>query len=105
MCEPYTNFRKIVGENLGDDYAKLYGLYSQAVHPSVNDFYMNEGIWDTLTGVLFLVMEEYNSLPQSKLTFNSYYTSIYTSDIARNYEDIVRQECKILVDIGDVFCK
>lgn len=24
---------------------------------------------------------------------------------ARNYEDIVRQECKILVDIGDVFCK
>ena len=105
LCEPYTNFRKIVGENLGDDYAKLYGLYSQAVHPSVNDFYMNEGIWDTLTGVLFLVMEEYNSLPQSKLTFNSYYTSIYTSDIARNYEDIVRQECTILVDIGDVFCK
>ena len=105
LCEPYTNFRKIIGENLGDDYAILYGLYSQAIHPSVNDFYMNEGIWDTLTGVLLLVMEEYKSLPQSKLTFNSYYNSIYTSDIAKNYEDIVRQECKILVNIGDVFCK
>ena len=83
LCEPYTNFRKIIGENLGDDYAILYGLYSQAIHPSVNDFYMNEGIWDTLTGVLLLVMEEYKSLPQSKLTFNSYYNSIYTSDIAK----------------------
>ena len=105
LCEPHTNFRKIVDENLGEDYAKLYGLYSQAIHPSVNDFYMNEGIADTLPIILLLMMEEYKSLPQSQLTFNSYYTSIYASDIARKYEDIVQQECKILVDISDVFYK
>ena len=43
------------------------------------------------------------SLPQSQLTFNFYSASIYASDIARKYEDLVRQECKILIDISTVF--
>lgn len=98
LCDPYTNFRKIVGENLGEEYAKIYGLYSQAIHPSVNDFYMNEGVWQTIPEILILIMEEYKSLPLSQLTFNLYSASIYASDIARRYEDLVRQECKILID-------
>lgn len=103
LCDPHTNFRKLVGENLGEEYAKIYGLYSQAIHPSVNDFYMNEGIWQTIPEILLLILEEYMSLPQSQLTFNFYSASIYASDIARKYEDLVRQECKILIDISTVF--
>ena len=105
LCDPYTNFRKLVGENLGEEYAKIYGLYSQAIHPSVNDFYMNEGIWQTIPNVLFLILEEYKSLPISQLTFSSYSTSIYASDISRKYEELVRQECKILIDISNVFSR
>ena len=103
LCDPHTNFRKLVGENLGEEYAKFYGLYSQAIHPSVNDFYMNEGIWQTLPEILLLVMEEYKSLPLSQLTFNNFNTSVYASDIAQKYENLVRQECKILIDISNVF--
>ena len=62
LCDPHTNFRKLVGENLGEEYAKIYGLYSQAIHPSVNDFYMNEGIWQTIPEILLLILEEYLSL-------------------------------------------
>lgn len=103
LCDPYTNFRKLVGENLGEEYAQIYGLYSQAIHPSVNDFYMNEVVWKTIPNILFLMMKEYQSLKQAKLEFNTYYTSIYESDIARRYENLVQQECKILVDISEVF--
>lgn len=103
LCDPHANFRKLVGENLGEEYAKIYGLYSQAIHPSVNDFYMNEGVWQTIPEILLLIMEEYKSLPQSQLTFNLYSASIYASDIAKRYEDLVRQECKILIDISNVF--
>ena len=103
LCDPYTNFRKLVKENLGEEYAKIYGLYSQAIHPSVNDFYMNEDIWQTIPNILSLILEEYKSLPISQLTFNSYIVSIYKSDISKKYEELVYQECKILKDISGLF--
>ena len=103
LCDLHTNFRKLVGENLGEDYAKLYGLYSQAIHPSVNDFYMNEGVWQTIPEILLLTMEEYKTLPLSQLSFSNYSTSIYASDITQRYEDLVRQECEILTNISNVF--
>lgn len=103
LCDPHTNFRKLVGENLGEEYAKIYGLYSQAIHPSVNDFYMNEGVWQTIPEILLLIMEEYKNLPLSQLSFSNYSTSIYASDIAKRYKDLVRQECNILIDISNVF--
>ncbi len=103
LCDSHTNFRKLVEENLGGEYAKLYGLYSQAIHPSVNDFYMNEGVWQTIPQILLLIMEEYKTLPPSQLSFSNYSASIYTSDIAKRYEDLVRQECEILINISNVF--
>ena len=103
LCDPRANYRKLIGENLGEDYAQLYGIYSQAIHPSVNDFYMNEGIWGTIPNMLLLMIEEYDALPMAELTFNNYSATVCTSEIARAYEDIVRQECKILIDISKVF--
>lgn len=66
---------------------------------------MNEGVWQTIPEILLLIMEEYKLLPQSQLTFSSYSTSIYASDISRKYEELVRQECKILIDISNVFSR
>lgn len=103
LCDPYTNFRKLIGENLGENYAHIYGLYSQAIHPSVNDFYINDGVWQTIPDILLLMMEEYQILPQVDLTFENYYSAIYSSDISREYESLVKQECKILIEIGEVF--
>lgn len=103
LCDPYTNFRKLIGENLGENYAQLYGLYSQAIHPSVNDFYMNEAVWQTIPDILLLILEEYQNLPCSALSFKSYVSAIYSSNISREYENIITQECKILIEISDVF--
>lgn len=105
LCNSHTNFRKLVKENLGEDYSKIYGIYSQAIHPSVNDFYMNEGVWKTIPKILFLIIEEYKVLPKSKLTFNFYLSTIYASNIALKYENLICQECKTLVDISNVFNK
>lgn len=102
LCDPNTIFRKIIGENLGEEYAQIYGVYSQAIHPSINDFY-NSGIWDTIPDILLLILEEYKSLQLAKWEFNNYCKAIYASDIARKYEDLIRQECKILIDISNVF--
>lgn len=105
LCSPQTNFRKLIGENLGEEFAQIYGVYSQAIHPSVNDFYTNEAVWETLPNILLLIMEEFKYLPTASLSFNSYCSSIYVSNISRKYEDLVRQECKILIEISEVFKK
>lgn len=105
LCDPNTNFRKIIGENLGEEYAQIYGVYSQAIHPSINDFY-NSGIWDTIPEILLLMLDEFKSLQfGNKWEFNNYCKAIYASDITRKYEDLIRQECKILINISDVFAQ
>lgn len=102
LCDPNANFRKLIGENLSEEYAQIYGVYSQAIHPSINDFYDSD-VWKTIPNILVLILDEYKSLPFTKFEFNSFFKSIYASDIARRYEDLVRQECKILFNISDVF--
>ncbi len=103
LCDPKTNYRKLVGENLGEEYAQIYGIYSQAIHPSVNDFYTNEGVWQTIPNILLLILEEYKALSPSDLTFNTYYESIFSSVISRHYKDLVTQECNFLSNISNVF--
>ena len=105
LCDPNTNFRKLIGENLGENYARIYGLYSQAIHPSVNDFYLNDGVWQTIYTILILMMEEFKILPNTELTFWNYYSAVYDSVIASEYENLVQQECKVLNGIGEVFKK
>ena len=103
LCDPKTNYRKLIGENLDEDYAQIYGIYSQAIHPSVNDFYTNEGVWQTIPNILLLILEEYKTLPTSDLTFDTYYKSIFSSEISRHYKDLVEKECCIVSNISRVF--
>ncbi len=103
LCDPKTNYRKLIGENLGEEYAQIYGIYSQAIHPSVNDFYSNDGVWQTIPNILLLILKEYKTLSPSDLTFNTYYESIFSSDISRHYKDLVEQECGIISNISNVF--
>ena len=105
LCQEHVVHRKMVAETLGEDYAKLYGLYSQAIHPSVNDFYSNEGIWSTIPDILLLITQEYSTLPLTRLTFEVYYTAIYTAVLSRKYNDLVAQECNSLNQISNEFQK
>lgn len=102
LCDEHTSFKRLIGENLGDYYADLYGIYSLAVHPSTNDFYSNEEVWGTISEILCLILNEYSSLPETGVTFDSYYTLAY-SNISLAYEQIINQQCEILSSISDVF--
>ena len=103
LCDPRTNYRKLIAENLGEDYARLYGIYSQAIHPSTNDFYYLKFIEDTLPLVMEEVLKEYRMLDPADLTFYAYKAGIYSSDIAQEYEGLIEKECKVLNGISEVF--
>lgn len=103
LCDPSKSYRKLVKENLGDEFAKLYGLYSQAIHPSVNDFYANESLWETIPNILLLILREYPSLPQSEWSFQKHLHAVFSSEIACGYQNIVDQECKCLEGISNEF--
>lgn len=64
---------------------------------------MNENIGKTIPNILFLILKEYKFLPISQLAFSSYSALIYASNISRKYKELVRQECKILIDISKAF--
>ena len=105
LCDPKLSYRKLIEIELGEEYAKLYGLYSQAVHPSPNNFYNEEDVWKTLLLILKLIFEEYKELKfdWQKTTFNSHRKRAYSSIIAQEYEEIVKKECEVLSGISNVF--
>lgn len=88
LCDPNINFRKLVGENLGEEYAQIYGLYSQAIHPSINDFYMNEYVWKFVPDIMRLIVNEYKDIPAAELSFRRYYGRVLASDILQRYENL-----------------
>ena len=103
LCNPRTNFRKLVGENLGEEFAELYGVFSQAVHPSTNDFYSETETWLTLPLFLRLIFDEYSDLPESEISFSQYNQRINLSLIARKYKKLSNQEEEIIKGICTVF--
>lgn len=103
LCSPKTNYRKLIGENLGEEFAELYGLYSQAVHPSTNDFYNEAEIWMSVPIFLRLIIDEYGNLPKSKECFDQYIARIYLSPIARKYQELSDREEGIINGICAVF--
>ncbi len=103
LCNPNIHFRDLVERFLGEHAAKMYGLFSQAIHPSVNDFYSIEGVWYTIPDLLLLIIEEFKSIPASKITFQGYCSLTTTSPMSRQYRDLVDQECTVLKGICKVF--
>ena len=103
LCNPNTLFRDLVERFLGEHAVKMYGLFSQAIHPSVNDFYSTEGIWVTIPDLLSLIVEEFKNIPASKTTFQNYCSLTTTSPMSRQYHDLVNQECTALKSICNVF--
>ena len=55
-----------IGEQLGEDYAKLYGLLSQMVHPSSNSTYRNNTLLESTEFVLELLLREYEGIATGK---------------------------------------
>lgn len=105
LCEPHTNFRKLIGENLGEEFAVMYGVLSQGVHPSTNTFHREKNTIVYLLKVLDMVYEEYKHLPATRVTLYSHLARCHSSDATRRIVELTRKECRMLSDIAEVFEK
>lgn len=105
LCDKNKNFRKLIAENLGEDFATLYGLYSQAIHPSINTFYSDPLLWDvkTIEMTVNLIKKEFPSLKKTSLTFYNYYNSTFNSQTSINFIKSFDKEYETLIKISNVF--
>jgi hypothetical protein len=105
LCEPHLNFRKLIGENLGEEYAVMYGVLSQGVHPSTNTFHREKNTIVYLLKVLDMVYDEYENLPATSVTLFSHLARCHSSDATRRIVELTQAECGMLTDIAEVFEK
>jgi hypothetical protein len=105
LCDPGINFRKLIGESLGEDYAVMYGVLSQGVHPSTNTFYREQNTIVYLLKVLDMVYDEYENLPATSVTLFSHLARCHSSDATRRIVELTKEECRMLADIAEVFEK
>ena len=99
LCMPHVSNRELVKQYLGEKYSELYGLFSQAVHPSCNDFYLNSKIWKNVTNVLDLMQEEFSFCKECKNTFSFYSFGVLTSKESVSYTDLINKECNLLQEV------
>lgn len=100
LCDPELNYRKIISEELGEDYGNYYGFFSSLIHPSVNSFYKDERIETKIIEFLQLIDEEYRYLPESDycLDYDCYLTQ---SDIGDYFINICEKQKDIIETIAD----
>lgn len=103
LCNPKTNYRKIIAEVLGEETASLYGLCSSLVHPSSNDTYKLEWIKIVLP-ILGLIEKEYGNLPNSNSLLSQDYLTT-RSPFSNEFFSLMIEEQKILNSISEVFEK
>lgn len=96
LCVAHVSNRELVKQYLGKKFAELYGLLSQAVHPSCNDFYSNSKIWKSIPKILELMQEEFSFCGECKNTFSLYSASVLTSKESISYTELVNKECNLL---------
>lgn len=101
ICQPYTNYRKIIGEMLGEEMASLYGICSSLIHPSTNDSY-KEDSFKMVLPIIGLLELEYGYLSQSATTLSSDLRAT-ESPIANRFYQILIEEAEILFSVADVF--
>lgn len=102
LCDPKLNFRKLIVEELGEEYASIYGYYSSLIHPSSNTFYDNEIIARFCIEFFKIIEKEYESLPKSEYNLNL--DCIFTeSDIGDKFIQICIKQKEIIETIAKVF--
>lgn len=101
LCQSYTNYRKIIAEELGEEFASLYGLCSSFVHPSTNDAYKSD-CFQLVLPIYALLKVEYENLPKSKSSLSLDFAQT-RSPISDNFYDLMSEETSILCSVANVF--
>lgn len=103
LCNPKTNFWNIIENYLGKEYAEIYGLLSQAIHPSLNTFYKVEELHNIMPTIVLLIVEEYAELSNSKENFKNFFNNVWQYPITREYKKIIEKQCQCVNEISKVF--
>ena len=102
LCNPKLNFRKLIAEELGEEYASIYGYFSSLIHPSANTFYDNEIIAGFCIDFIQIIEKEYEFLPKTE--YNLHLDFILTqSDISEKFIQICINQKEIIETIANVF--
>ena len=101
ICEPRNNYRKIIGELLGEDYAKLYGLLSQMVHPSSNSIYRNNTLLEATKFVLEILLHEYEGIASGNHDLNYYCGISMTMPVPKRLQELMLSETSELFDLSN----
>lgn len=105
ICCLRTNFRKLIGEQLGENYAVVYGLLSQMIHPSVNDTYNNDELLKLPADVLPLIEKEYSGLRSQKQGLRFHCMISLSAQIPDQLIDLENKESLSLIKIADTIEK
>ena len=87
---------------MGKDYANLYGYYSSLIHPSINNFYLNEGVMKSGLTFLEVILKEYDYLPFSEYSLETDY-SLTSVGAARSFIELCQGQQDLIEDIANVF--
>ena len=103
LCNPAISHRFLIQKYLGSEYAMVYGLCSQIIHPSENNSYKNSECSHFVMLAYVLILNEYSHLPMTKTSLKSHTLMSMSSAIARELYQIIGDETKILEGIAEVF--
>lgn len=103
LCNPAISHRFLIQKYLGSEYAMVYGLCSQIIHPSENNSYKNSECNHFVMLAYVLILNEYSHLPMTKTSLKSHTLMSMSSAIARELYQIIGDETKILEGIAEVF--
>lgn len=102
LCNFKTSYRQIIEEELGKECAHLYGYYSSLIHPSVNNFYLNEGTVKSGLALLEIIIKEYDYLPASEYSLDTDY-ALTSAGPAGDFIALCQKQQDLIINIAEVF--
>lgn len=104
LCDEKLSYHRIVELYLGEDCARMYGIFSQLIHPSDNTSYQDFNPISLLLYVYDLIKRAYGRLSPSKFRFSSYMLLVAASSARANrFNELTKQECRYIRGVANVF--
>ena len=105
LCDPAISHRSLIYKYLGEEYATVYGICSQVIHPSENVSYKISQYYDFVMLAYAVIVNEYSQLPLQKTTLQRHTFMSMSSDIAKELHQIIGVEAKVIEGIAEVFSR
>ena len=99
-----ASIRRIIDSQipfLCEDYAKLYGILSQMVHPSLNDTFLNDDLLQSTAFVFELLMAEYSEIQSSPHDLEYYCKISMSTPVPLRLQQLTKNEFERLNVIAD----